>query len=72
MDDDGDVIRVVEGRRRAIERGGIEMPFRRSELPNELRKIVSVFVVADPAAFRGKIILIPPFALIVPTANPSL
>ena len=63
MDHDGDVIRVVEGRRGAIERGIIEVPFRRSELPNQLRKIVPVFVVALPAAFGGKIILVPPLEL---------
>ena len=60
MDHDGDVIRVVEGRRAAIERGIVEVPLRRSELPDELRKVVPVFVVAGPAAFGGKIILVPP------------
>ena len=63
VDHDGDVIRVVEGRRRAIERGIIEVPLRRSKLPDELRKVVPVFVVAVPAAFGGKIILIPPLEL---------
>ena len=41
-----------------IERGAIEIPFRRRLLPDELRKVVPVFVVAGAAAFRGKIILI--------------
>src|SRR6266700_6109123 len=63
MDYDADVIRIVKGCRTALERGIIESPLRRSELPNELRKIVPVFVVAGPAALRGKIILIPPFEL---------
>ncbi len=55
MDHDADMIRVVEGGCAPIERGIIEVPLRRSELPNELRKIAPVFVVAGPAAFRGKI-----------------
>src|SRR5439155_24245465 len=42
-----------------------EVPFRRSDLPNELRKVVSVFVVAGAAAFGGKIILVPPLELSV-------
>src|SRR5262249_44030425 len=36
MDDDADVIRVIEGRRAAVERSIIEVPLRRSELPDEL------------------------------------
>src|SRR6266576_3165143 len=63
VDHDVDMVRIVEGRCAAIERGIIEVPLRRSELPNELRKVVSVFVVAGAAAFRRKIILIPPFEL---------
>ena len=48
MDDDSDVIGVFEGRRRAIER----------DLPNQLRKVVPVFVVACAAAFRGEVVLV--------------
>jgi len=40
MDHNGDVIRIVERRCTAIERGIIEVPLRRSELPDELGKIV--------------------------------
>ena len=54
MDYDVDVILVVEGRCAAIERGIIELLLRRSELPNELRKVAPVSVVARPAAFGGK------------------
>ena len=36
MDHDGDVIRIVEGRGTAIERRIIEIPLRRSKLPDEL------------------------------------
>src|SRR5215212_7927020 len=57
------MIRVVQGRCAAIERGIIEVPLRRGDLPNELRKIVPVFVVAGPAAVRGKVILVPPLEL---------
>ena len=60
MDHDGDVVRVVERRRSAIERGIVEIPFRRCDLPDELPEIVPIFVVAEHAAFSGKIILIPP------------
>src|SRR5580658_8853925 len=59
MDDNRDVIRIVEGRGAAVERGIVEVPFRRSEPPNELGKVVPVFVVAVPAAIRGKIKLVP-------------
>src|SRR6266700_482433 len=65
MDYDVDVILVVEGRCAAIKRGIIEVPFRRSDPPNELRKVVPVFVVAGAAAFGGKIILVPPLELSV-------
>src|SRR5262249_24486283 len=54
------MIRVVEGRCAAIKGGIIEVPLRRSDLPNELRKIAPVLLVARPAAFDGKIILVPP------------
>src|SRR4029450_10363270 len=30
-------------------------------MPNELRKVVVVFIIAFPAAFGGKVELIPPF-----------
>jgi hypothetical protein len=42
IDHDGDAIRVFEGRSRAIEGSNIEVPFRRSEFPNEPSKIVPV------------------------------
>src|SRR2546430_1782429 len=54
MDHDADMIRIVEGRCAAIERGIVEVPFWRCDLPNELRKVVPVFIVAGPAAFGGK------------------
>jgi hypothetical protein len=42
MDDDADVIRVVEGCRAAVERGLVEVPLGRSELPDELRDVEEV------------------------------
>src|SRR5262245_1209029 len=65
MDDNADVIRIVEGYCRAFERDIIERPLRRGDLPNELRKVVPVFVIPRAAAFGGKIILIPPLELIL-------
>jgi hypothetical protein len=59
VDDDLDMIRIVEGGGAAIEGGIIEGPLRRSELPDELGKVVRVLVVAGTAAFRRKIILVP-------------
>src|SRR5258705_11598589 len=52
---DPDVIRILERRSAAIEGGVIEVPLRRSELPNELREIMSIFVVPSPTAFGSKI-----------------
>ena len=60
MDHDADMIRVVEGRCAALEGGIIEVPLGRSDLPDELGKVVPVLLVAGPAAFGGKIILVPP------------
>jgi hypothetical protein len=40
IDQNGDAIRVFEGRSRAIEGSIMEVPFRRSEFPNEPSKIV--------------------------------
>src|SRR5258707_12831354 len=60
MDHDCDMSGVVEGGGAAIERGIIEAPPRRSELPNQLGKIVPVFVISGAAALGGKIELIPP------------
>src|SRR6476620_9542620 len=63
MDHNADVIRIVEGCCAALERSVIESPLRRSDLPNQLRKLLPVFVVSYPAALGGKIILIPPLEL---------
>ena len=57
------MIRIVQGRGTAIEHRVIEVPLRRCDLPDKLRKVVPVFVVARPAAFGGKVILVPPLKL---------
>jgi len=62
VDHDADMIWIIEGHCGAIERGIIEIPFRRSELPDKFCKIAPVFVVAGPAVLSGKIILVPPLA----------
>src|SRR5215468_681507 len=61
VDRNGDVIRIVEGRRRPIESGVVEIPLRRGGLPNEFGKVAGVFFVAGPAALSGEVILVPPF-----------
>jgi hypothetical protein len=63
VDDDLDMIWIVEGRGAAIEGGIIEAPLRRSQLPDELGKVVPVLVVAGTAALRRKIILVPSLEL---------
>src|SRR5689334_13228019 len=55
VDDDRDVIRIIEGRRGAIERRIVECPLRRSELPDELVEIAPVFLISDTSAFGRKI-----------------
>jgi len=57
---DGDMIRIVEGCCGAIKCGIIEVPLWRSNLPNELRKIAAVFVVAGTATLRREVVLVPP------------
>src|SRR6202453_2603882 len=63
VDHDGYVVRVVEGRRAAVEGRLVEVPFGRGLPPDEPRKVAPVFVVADQAAFGGEIELIPPLEL---------
>src|SRR6266498_186028 len=63
VDHDLDVIRVVERRRAAIERGIFEVPLRRSGPPNELREVAPVVVVTDPSPFSCKVVLVPPLEL---------
>ena len=60
MNHDDDMVRVVKRRCSAIEGGVIEVPLGRSELPNELREIVPIFLVAGAAVLRGEIVLVPP------------
>ena len=57
---DRDVIRVVEGLCAALEGRVIEIPLRRSELPDQLGKLAAIHFIAGPAAFGREIELIPP------------
>src|SRR5262245_50740049 len=61
VDRNGDVIRIVEGSRRPIESGVVEIPLRRGGLPDELGKVARVLFVAGPAALGGEVVLVPPF-----------
>ena len=63
VDDDVDVIRIIEGRGAAVERGVVKLPLGRSELPDQLRKFTPVFFIAGPAAVGGEIELVPPLKL---------
>src|SRR5437588_4976581 len=63
VDHDADMIRVVEGRGAALESGLVEVPFRRSELPDELREVAPVSLVAGLAAFGSEVVLVPPLEL---------
>src|SRR6478752_10003143 len=58
MDGDVDVIGIVERSGTASKRRVVKIPFRRGELPNQLRKIVPIPVIAGSAALRGEIILV--------------
>jgi hypothetical protein len=59
VDDDVDMVRIVERRRGTLERGVVEVPLRRRELPNQPGKITPVLLVASPTALGRKIVLIP-------------
>src|SRR6516165_3720737 len=63
VDDDVDMIRIVESRRTTLEGRLIEVPIWGGELPDELGKVVTIFVVARPAPVRRKVVLIPPLVL---------
>src|SRR5262249_43478580 len=56
----GDVVRVVEGGCAAVERGIVELPLRRGELPDQPVEVAPVLLVAELAALGGEIKLVPP------------
>src|SRR5215475_12765466 len=60
---DVDMVRIVEGRRAAIESGVVEIPLRRSSLPDQLRELTPILFVTGAAAIGGKVELVPPFIL---------
>ena len=57
VDHHAHVIRIVERLRGPLERRVVESPFRRSDLPNQLRKLVAVFVVPRAAPVRREVVL---------------
>src|SRR5215467_2791900 len=63
VDRDVDMVRIVERRRASIESRVVEIPLRRSELPDQLRELSPILLVAGAAAVGGKIELVPPFVL---------
>src|SRR5215472_19337065 len=54
MNHDRDVIWIVEGGGAAVERGVVEAPLGRRGPPDQLGKIVPIFVVAGPPAVGGE------------------
>ena len=63
VDHDRDVVGVVEGRRAAVERGLVELPFRRRGSPDQPRELAPVPLVARAAALGGEVVLVPPLQL---------
>src|SRR4051794_16232939 len=57
------MIRIVERRSGAIKCSIVKVPLWRSQLPDEFRKIVPVFLVPFPSAIGGKVKLVPPLQL---------
>ena len=53
VDDDRDMVRIVERCRRAIEGSSIELPLWRSKLPNELGKVVPIFLVLSSGTLQS-------------------
>ncbi len=60
VDDDVDMVSIVDGLRAAIERRGIEIPFRRGRLPDEPGEGLPLLFIADPASAGREIELVPP------------
>ena len=56
---DVNMVRVGEGRCCAVVRGIVEIPLRRSLVPDELIELVEVFRIAGLADFSGEIVLVP-------------
>src|SRR5688500_10149605 len=64
MQQDGDVVRIVEECRAAGEGGVVEAPPRRGGAPDEPGEGVAVFFLAQGAALRREVVLIPSFQCI--------
>jgi hypothetical protein len=61
--DNTHMIRIVERLRSSIEGVIIEVPFGRGGLPNQLCKIMPIFLIPGTTTFGCQIILIPPLQL---------
>src|SRR5205085_3937968 len=55
VNDDCDVIRILEGPRGPIEGLIVEFPLRRRGLPDQLRELAAIFLVAFPPPLRCKV-----------------
>src|SRR4030088_2474181 len=60
VNDYRDVIRILERPRGAIERLVVKFPLRRRGLPDQLREIAAIILVAFPPSVRCKVELVPP------------
>src|SRR6185437_9493168 len=63
MNHDRHMVGIIEGLRAAIERGIVKIPFWGSELPDQLREIMTVLDVTRAATLGREIELIPPLPL---------
>ena len=63
VDHDRDMVRVVEGRRAALERGVVEVPPRRRSPPDQLRELAPVSLVAGTPTLGREVVLVPPLEL---------
>ena len=55
-----DVIRILEGPSGAIERLVVKFPLRRRGLPDQLREIAAIFLIAFPPSVSREVELVPP------------
>src|SRR5438270_701970 len=63
VDHDRDVIGIIERPGSTLERLVIELPLRRRRLPNQLREITAILLVALPAPVGREVELVPPLQL---------
>jgi hypothetical protein len=63
MDCDGDMVGVVQRRRRSVERRLVKLPSRRGQLPDQARELAPVLVIALSTTLGGEVELVPPLQL---------